>query len=99
MQTYVEALRNILHEQQVETSLLNDELVCSYNNTTVSIPLAAHASALASSPQKLAAIIYSKLKMNTRIFARNCSVKKIEKPVAEEFLKAYHLMNATQSAF
>lgn len=50
-------------------------------------------------PEKLAAIIQSKLGLNIKIFARNCEVKKIDKSKAENFINQYHLMKATQSAF
>ncbi len=50
-------------------------------------------------PQKIAAIIRSKLGLNTSVFARNCLLQKIDKTTATKFLNLYHLMNAAQSAY
>lgn len=49
--------------------------------------------------KKLIPLILSKLKLNKTIFARNCTVKKVDKEIAVHFLNTYHLLNATQSAF
>lgn len=48
-------------------------------------------------PDLLAAAVQSQLQLNTRIFARTCSVKKLSKTEAELFLEAHHLMGATKS--
>jgi len=48
-------------------------------------------------PQKLLAICKSRLGLNKIIFARNCTVKKISKPIAEAFLNDYHILNSTQN--
>lgn len=37
------------------------------------------------------AILLSKLNLNSRIFARNCSLKEVDNRVAKEFLEKYHL--------
>jgi len=58
-----------------------------------------HLDQLIREPEKIAAIILSKLHVNKTVFARNCEVKKAEKKEAEEFLEKYHLMNSTRSAF
>lgn len=50
-------------------------------------------------PEKTAAMLRTKLGLNTRVFARNCEVKKLDKQTATGFLDRYHLMNATQSGF
>ena len=50
-------------------------------------------------PEKVLAILSSKLGINNTIFARNCTVKKVERPEAEVFLNAYHVMGSTQSGF
>lgn len=50
-------------------------------------------------PGKTLAILSSKLGINTTIFARNCEVKKVERPVAEAFLNLYHVMGSTQSGY
>jgi len=48
-------------------------------------------------PEKVGAIIQSKLGLNKRLFARHCEVKRLTKNEANQFLEAYHLMNSTQS--
>ena len=58
-----------------------------------------HEDQLLSAPTKMAALIRSKLKGNKIIFARNCSWKKCDAKTAQDFLNAYHIMNATKSAF
>ena len=54
---------------------------------------------LVKEPIKLAALVRSRLSLNTTVFARHCELQKIEKPIASHFLNTYHLMHATQSAF
>jgi len=41
----------------------------------------------------------SQLKMNQKIFARKCEVKKVEKADAEIFFNQHHLLGATGSAY
>lgn len=50
-------------------------------------------------PEKVSALILSRLQLNSIIFARNCEVKRVDKKLAEDFLNRYHIMNATQSAY
>ena len=50
-------------------------------------------------PEKIAGSLLSKMKLNTRVFARNCEMRKIDKTLANTFLDRYHIMNSTQSAF
>lgn len=50
------------------------------------------------SPEKIVALIFSKLKLNKSIYARTCTVNRVDKETAHNFLTKYHLMNATQSA-
>lgn len=83
------------------------------DNTTISFRVAAenfdftrhaqsnilHKDQMIRNPEKIAAIILSKLKCNTRIFARLCEVKKVPKSEANSFLDTYHILNSTQSAF
>lgn len=54
---------------------------------------------VARQPNKVAALVLSQLQLNTKIFARNCQVIKVERAEADAFLNEYHLMGATQSAF
>lgn len=50
-------------------------------------------------PQKITALILSKLGLNQTVFARSCEVKRVDKKQAAEFLDFYHIMNSTQSAY
>ena len=45
------------------------------------------------------ALIASKLGLNKTLFARSCHYLQVNKPEAEDFLKRYHLMGATNSGF
>jgi hypothetical protein len=48
---------------------------------------------------KIASIILSKLNLNKTIFARNCSVQKIDKTSASEFFNTWHFFDSTSSAY
>lgn len=50
-------------------------------------------------PEKIGALILSKLQLNQTVFARSCEVKRVDKKQATEFLDKYHIMNSTQSAY
>lgn len=50
-------------------------------------------------PVKIASIILSKLNLNKTIFARNCSVQKIDKTTAAEFFNSWHFFDSTSSAY
>ncbi|MEI8137782.1 MAG: hypothetical protein WCH21_10705, partial [Bacteroidota bacterium] len=50
-------------------------------------------------PIKIASIILSKLNLNKTVFARNCSVQKIDKTVATKFFNTWHFFDSTTSAF
>jgi hypothetical protein len=50
-------------------------------------------------PEKITAIVCTKLGLNHRIFARKCEIKKISRELAENFLNEFHIMGSTQSAW
>ena len=50
-------------------------------------------------PLKIVSIILSKLNLNKTVFARNCSVKKLDKATAEEFFNTWHFFDSTTSAY
>jgi hypothetical protein len=50
-------------------------------------------------PEKVLAWVQSKLGLNKTVFARNCNLQKIPRGIAEDFLKHYHFMSFTQSAY
>jgi hypothetical protein len=52
---------------------------------------------LFSAPEKVAAILLSRLNLNSKIFARKCDFKTIDKETASYFLNTWHLMGATTS--
>jgi hypothetical protein len=78
----------------IKINIISD--VCSKSQTKgeVFLPL----DYLVREPEKVGAIIQSKLGLNKRVFARNCEVKKVKRIEANQFLNANHLMNSTQSA-
>lgn len=51
------------------------------------------------SPEKLTSLIQSKFGLNKRIFARKCTLQKIDKKTTVDFLNKYHIMNSTGSAY
>ena len=57
-----------------------------------------HLDQLINTPEKVAALILSRLKLNKTIYARSCTIKKVEKKTTEIFLERYHLLGSTQSA-
>ncbi len=93
-------------------SLLNRPLIISATNRQVQVMIAdgnrPHINSgnmilpldyIHTMPEKVLAMLQSKLGLNTVVFARNCSIKKIPRTEAENFLERYHLMRYTQSAF
>lgn len=78
----------------VRIHIIRDEQTNAPEKGSLSLPI----DYLVKQPEKIGAIIQSKLGLNQRIFARNCALKKVNKAEAEQFLKTYHLMNSTQSA-
>lgn len=44
-------------------------------------------------------MLRSKLQLNKKVFARNCTITKINSPVAKMFLNEHHLMGYTNSAY
>lgn len=50
-------------------------------------------------PEKLGAILQSKMGGNQRVFARTCRVERIPNREGEAFLKRYHLMGSTTCAW
>jgi hypothetical protein len=50
-------------------------------------------------PEKIAALVLSKLGLNKRIFARNCQIGELTSGEAAEFLDRYHLLNAVPAAY
>lgn len=49
--------------------------------------------------KQLLCTIQSQLQLNKKIFARNCTIKKIDTPEARVFLNCYHLMGFATSAY
>jgi len=95
MQAHKNKLINLLTDKGIEARFSGQELVCAPDfalDTSYFFDLVVR------EPQKIAALVQSKLGLNTRVFARNCVVKKITKPDAESFLDQYHIMRSTQSA-
>ena len=67
------------------------------NNTTnnhLTIPL----DYIINQPEKTASILLSKLNLNKTIFARNCSIKKLDKTSSTDFFNQWHFFNSAKSA-
>lgn len=69
------------------------------NFTEGSAHIVIHMDQIKNSPEKIAALILSKLKLNKTIYARSCEIKRVDKKTAVNFFETYHLMNSTKSAF
>lgn len=54
---------------------------------------------LVTKQNKLIAMIQSKLHYTRTVYARNCTIRRIDTTLATNFLNAYHLMNYAKSAF
>ncbi len=52
-----------------------------------------------SESEKLASVIMSRLGLNRRIYARDCTYRAIDKSTATDFLDKFHLMKSTGSAY
>lgn len=110
---YLGILKNVLQHHGIETTCVKNQLCFSKDHKQLHFLLADEyfvspeqvgesiisLDYLAKAPEKMEAIILSKLHLNATVFARNCEVKKIDKKTATEFLDKYHLMGATQSGF
>jgi hypothetical protein len=72
----------------------SDKLQCS-NSVSNCLPL----DYLVTVPDKIAAIISNKLNANDRIFARKCTIQRISRESATEFMDKYHVLKSTQNAF
>jgi hypothetical protein len=94
---YILRFEKILASKKIKLIVNEEEFVfsCQQKKVTYKIPL----DLIVTQPQKLSAIIQSKLQLNKKVFARKCIVKKIAKAEACTFLDLYHMMNSTQSAF
>jgi len=94
---YLSNFKKLLEAKMISCSFKGEEIVCSSGKKSISFfpPL----DLLVTAPEKLAAIVQSRLSLNKKVFARNCEVKRIDKTLAGEFLDKYHLMNSTVSAF
>lgn len=90
---------NLLEAKQIALRYVEDSVVFSKEKKEVALKEESIFDFIHSQPEKLAAIIQSKLGLNRKVFARNCKVKKIERKDADLFLNQYHLMNSTSSAF
>lgn len=105
------SLIKLLEKHSVKAQLEKEILIFSYENKKISVCIATedfnnckndaiiHLDQLIRDPEKVEAIILSKLKLNKTIYARSCEIKRVDKIAAIEFLETYHIMNSTQSAY
>ncbi|MBX3162979.1 MAG: hypothetical protein KF900_00745 [Bacteroidetes bacterium] len=99
-QTYLQGLKKDLQAFGVDLQYNAPKLTAGKGKKSVSFLLPTeHFDYSETTRKKIVAVLRSKLGLNTTIFARQCDIKKIDKETASNFLNAYHLMNATQSAF
>lgn len=94
--TYADDLLTFTHQQNQVSFLLTDERTHFEEHENQPSIAQDH---LATAPEKIAAMVFSKLKLNKPVFARNCEVRKTDKKTAEHFTDRYHLMGSTNSAY
>lgn len=97
VQKYFLHLKKLLHSKNITAEFTGENVICSSGRKTVSLQIPPDL--IVTVPQKLAALIQSRLSLNITVFARKCEVKRITKETAEDFLNRYHVMKSTQSAF
>ncbi len=97
--------KKLLEAKDIKLLIHQNEITCVTNKKKYSFLISQNDEEgipfdyIVTSPEKLVAIILSKLNLNKTVFARNCEVKKINKETAVDFLEKYHILNSTQSAF
>jgi hypothetical protein len=109
---YYIKLQNALTEFSVKIKVHKNELMFSKEDATLCFFISEenHGSSehmgkmvlpldyLMTQPEKITAIVLSKLKLNKTVYARSCEIRKVDKKTAEDFLEYYHLFGSTQSA-
>jgi hypothetical protein len=94
---YLKRFEKLLKEKGISIKIRGNETFFFHSLKEILFKIPAHL--IVRSPGKVVAVIQSRLGLNKRIFARNCEVRKIDRPTAEDFLDQFHLMNSTQSAY
>jgi hypothetical protein len=94
---YFRRFQTLLHRKKIGVKHSGNGFIFSGNQKKTSIRVPLHLLALY--PDRLAAVVQSRLGMNKKVFARKCLLEKIDKKTAENFLNKYHLMNSTSSSY
>lgn len=87
----------LLREHGIASSAMDDMHYFEAGGKKISVKL--RQEVIKTSPRKLVSVIRSRLHMNRRLFARNCSAQRIGKTEAQKFLNKYHLMNSASCAY
>jgi hypothetical protein len=109
----ISALRRVLAPYEVQVMTGNDRLKFIKKESSAIFRIAGEtfgfiskpgeailpADYLIRSPEKVAALALTRLGLNKRVFARSCEVRKVDKPGAEKFHNAYHLMDHGGGAY
>jgi len=99
---YLPKFINLLEEKDIDVVITKQVMICSSGKNKLSFSIDEQYTTfpidfIVSAPEKIAAVIQSKLSLNKKVFARNCEEKKIDKNTATNFLDKYHLLKSTQS--
>ncbi len=104
MEEYFNNLKKTIESFSVTTKINSNEIIflqkeqhitvvfcesCFLSKNKISIPI----DYLVTQFDKIIWFIQSKLKLNKTIYARLCTVQKIDKPTAANFINKYHLLN------
>lgn len=106
----MDPLIKALEKRSLKCVYKNEQLVVSSKNKSVEIYTGTEAALqenglsipldyIISGPKKILAIILSKLNLNQTVFARNCTIEKIDKRTAEDFFNEWHFFGSTTSAY
>lgn len=110
MKNYLNKLKKTFESFSVAVKINTNQVNFSYNEQALSIvffdshfpektKIALSKDYLINQSDKIVYFVQSKLHLNKTVYARNCTIKKIDKLTASHFLNAYHFLNSANSAY
>ncbi|WP_317899390.1 hypothetical protein [Aurantibacillus circumpalustris] len=111
MEIGLNSLKTQLAKKKVELVLENKKLIFSFQDKSIVYTLSKTLPVeesdfpcfrfdhLMNDFNKIAGVVFSKLGLNERIYARKCNIDSVDNFTKNDFLSKYHLMGSTQSAY
>ena len=107
---YLNTLQKKLQQLQIEVLVTDNQITIHYNQQKLILIFSNDAllstnsnvlpiDYLINQSDKIVYFVQSKLHLNKTVYARNCTIKKIDKLTASHFLNAYHFLNSANSAY